>query len=215
MYEPIYGRDWVLFMHSTERRLNSGQAIGASLQKIWKSHSIPISTKIGLMKALVWTIATYGRESWTLRKKEETRLDAFEMKRLRKILLRVSWTAKKTNEWVLNKAGVKSELLDTVKTRKLTYYGHTMRKQGSCLEKEIMQGTMPGVRRRGRPLQARPGWQHQDVDRTLRGSVNQNDRGQGPMEKVRPWYGQPSDRGRVLKNRTELGVLRVKNKQHR
>ena len=56
------------------------------------------------------------------------------------------WTAKKTNEWVLNKAGVKRELLDTVKARKLAYYGHTMRKQGSCLEK--------GARRRGRPRTA-------------------------------------------------------------
>ena len=50
-----------------------------------------------------------------------------------------------------NKAGVKRELLDTVKAKKLEYYGHTMRKQGSYLEKEIMQGTMPGARRRGRP----------------------------------------------------------------
>ena len=58
------------------------------------------------------------------------------MKGLRKILL-VSWTAKKTNEWVHIKAGVKSELLDTVKARKLAHYGHTMRKQGSCLEKKI------------------------------------------------------------------------------
>ena len=65
-------------------------------------------------------------------------------------MLRVSWTAKKTNEWVLNKAGVKRELLETVKARKLAYYGHTMRKQGSCLEKVIMQGTMPGAQRRGR-----------------------------------------------------------------
>jgi len=71
--------------------------------------------------------------------------------------MRVSWTAKanKTNERVINKAGVKTELLDTVKTRKLAYYGHTNRKQGSCLKKEIMQGTMPGARRRGRP---RTGW---------------------------------------------------------
>ena len=63
---------------------------------------------------------------------------------------------KKTNEWVLNKAGVKRELLDTVKARwlLLAYYGHTMRKQGSCLEKEIMQGTVPGARRRGRPRSA-------------------------------------------------------------
>ena len=67
------------------------------------------------------------------------------MKGLRKIL-RVSWTAKKTNEWLLNKAGVKKELL--------AYYGHTIRKQGSCLEKEIMQGTTPGARRRGRPRTA-------------------------------------------------------------
>jgi len=83
----------------------------------------------------------------------EMRLDAFEMKGLIKILL-VLWTAKKTNEWVLNKDGVKREQLDTVKARKLTHYGHTMRKQGSCLEKEIMQGTMPGARMRGRPRTA-------------------------------------------------------------
>ena len=70
------------------------------------------------MKALVWPVATYGCESWTLRKNEETRLDAFEMKGLRKIL-RVSWTAKTRNEWVLNKA-VKRELLDTIKARKTT-----------------------------------------------------------------------------------------------
>jgi len=85
---------------------------------------------------------------------EETRLEAFEMKGLRKIL-RVSWIAQKTNEWVLNKARVKRELSDTVKARKLAYYGHIMRKQGNCLEKEIMQGTTPGVCRRGRP---RTGW---------------------------------------------------------
>jgi len=98
--------------------LNIGQAIGASLQKIRKSHNIPISTKIRLMKALVWPVATYGCESWTLRQNDETRVEAFEMKGLRKIL-RVSWTAKKTNDWVLNKAGVKRDLLDTVKARKL------------------------------------------------------------------------------------------------
>jgi len=68
--------------------------------------------------------------------------------------VRVSWTAKKTNKWVRNKAGVKRELVDTVKARKLAYYGHTMRKQGTCLEKEIMQGTMPGAHRRGRPRTA-------------------------------------------------------------
>jgi len=111
----------------------------------------------------------YGCESWTLRKNEETRLDAFEVKGQRKIL-RVSWTAKKTNEWILSIAGVKRELLDTVKARKLAYYGYPMRKQRSCLEKEIMQGTMPGARRRGRP---HLDGQHQDVDRT---PVEESDR---------------------------------------
>jgi len=104
------------------------------------------------MKALVWPVVTYGCESWTLRKNEETRLEAFEMKELRKIL-RVSWTAKKTNEWFLNKAGVKRELLDTVKAS-ILWSHHEETQQGNSLEKEIMQGTMPGVRRRGRPRTA-------------------------------------------------------------
>jgi len=133
----------------------ASDAIGTSLQ-ICKSHSIPISTKIWLMKALVWLVATNGCESWTRRKNEEARFDAFEMKGLRKIL-RVSWIGRKPNQWVLNKAGVKKKLLDTVKARKLAHYGHTMRTQESCLEKEITQsrqGTMSGARRRGRPRTA-------------------------------------------------------------
>jgi len=102
------------------------------------------------MKApVVLPTATYGCESWTLRKYEETRPDASEIKELRKIP-RVLRTAKKTNQWVLHKAGVKRELLDTVKARKRAYHGHTMRKQVCCLDNELMQGTMPGARRRGR-----------------------------------------------------------------
>jgi len=75
------------------------------------------------------------------------------MKGLRRIL-RLSWTAKKTNEWVLNTAGATQELLDFVKARKPAYFSHITRKQGNCLEKDIMQGTMPGRRRRGRPRTA-------------------------------------------------------------
>ena len=60
-------------------RVNMGQAIGASLQKIWKSHNIPNSTKMRLMKAPVWPVAMYSSESWTLSKNEATRLDAFEI----------------------------------------------------------------------------------------------------------------------------------------
>jgi len=103
------------------------------------------------MKALVWPVATYGSESWTLRKNEETRLDAFEMKGLRKILQGI------TNEWVLNKAGVKRELLHSVKARKLAYYGHTTRKQRSCLEKRDNVIEQCQVHE-GEENHARPGW---------------------------------------------------------
>jgi len=147
--------------------------IGASLQKTWKSHSIPISTKIRLKKAPVWLVATCGCESWTLRKNEETRLGTFEMKWLRKIL-RVSLTTKKTNEWVLNKAGVKRELLDTIKARKLAYYGHTMRKQGTRRDNAKNNARCTQVRKTTHGLVG----QHQDVDRTPRGRVSQKDRGQ-------------------------------------
>jgi len=97
----------------------------------------------------VWPVVTYGCESWTLRKNEETRLEAFEMKGLRKIL-RVSWTAKKTNECMGSQQSRSKEGI----VRHCQSHGHAMRKQGNCLEKEIMQGTMPGARRRGRPRTA-------------------------------------------------------------
>jgi len=90
-------------------------------------------------------------------------------------MLRVSWTAKKTNELVLNKAGVKRELLHTVKARKLAYYGHTMKKQGSCLDNARNNARCTKARKATHGLDG----QHQDVDRTLHGRVNQNDRGQG------------------------------------
>jgi len=95
----------------------------------------------------------------------------------------------------LTKAAVKRELLDTVKARKLAYYGHTMRKQGSCLEKEIMKEQCQ--MHAGEQNHA----QHQDVDKTPCGRVNQNQRENIEMEKVRPWCDQPSARGR-LQNRT-------------
>jgi len=98
------------------------------------------------------------------------------MKGLRKILW-VSWTATKTTEWVLNKAGVERKLLDTVKARKIAYYDHTVRKQGT------LPGERVNARNNARCTQARKTMhgldgQHQYVDRTIRGRVNQNDRGQ-------------------------------------
>jgi len=133
-------------------RLSRGQAIGHHCRKYGKSQHTDFNVDKTNESA---NVACSHIPLWKLDTQEErkTRLEAFEMKGLRKIL-RVSWTAKKTNEWVLNKAGVKKESLDTVKSRKLTYYGLTIRKQGNCLEKEIMHGTMPGVCRRGRPRTA-------------------------------------------------------------
>jgi len=94
-------------------------------------------------------------------------------------MLRVSWTAKKTNEWVLNKAGVKRELLDTVKTRKLAYYAWSHHE-----ETRELPGERDNARNNARCTQARQATtgldgQHQDVDRTLRVRVNQNDRKTG------------------------------------
>jgi len=120
----------------------------------------------------MWPIAPCGCESWTVRKSEETRPDAFEMKGMTKIL-RVSWTAKKTNDWVLNKGGVKRKLLDTVKARKLACHEETRE----------LPGERDNARNNARCTKARKAThgldeQHQDVDRTLRGRVSQNDRGQ-------------------------------------
>jgi len=86
---------------------------------------------------LVWPVATYGCESWTLRKANETRIKAFEMKCLR-FVLRISWTEKRTNEWVLQSAGTERHLLKSIKKRKMTDFEHIMRKKDKCLEKEII-----------------------------------------------------------------------------
>jgi len=104
------------------------------------------------MKELVWPVATYGCESLTLIKNEERRLDAFEMKGLKKILP-VSPIAKKTNKWCNQQSWSKETTIKDCQSLEASILrsGHTMRKQGSCLEKVIMQGTMPGAHMRGRP----------------------------------------------------------------
>ena len=100
------------------------------------------------MKALMWPVAMYGCESWTLKKDDKRRISPFEMKCFRQIFT-VSRTAKRTNEWLLKTAGVTRSLLASVKERKLAYYAHMLRKKEVCLEKEIIQGSTPGTR--GRP----------------------------------------------------------------
>ena len=98
------------------------------------------------MQALIWSVATYGCKAWTLRKEEEKRIEAFEMKCYRK-MLRIPWTAKMSNQRVLE---TDSELLFQVKKRKLQYFGHIAR-QGDSLDNDILLGMTNGKRRRGRP----------------------------------------------------------------
>jgi hypothetical protein len=117
-------------------RLAKGYAIATDLKRIWKSHDLTTATKIKLWKTLVWPVAIYGCESWTLRKEEERRIEAFEMKCLR-LIMKISWTEKRTNEWVLEAAGVERNLLKTVKERKMIYFGHIMRREGTCIELEL------------------------------------------------------------------------------
>ena len=124
----------------------------SKLTRIWKSANIETTTKIKLYKSLITSIALYGCESWTLTADTERRIQAFEFKCLRRIL-GVSYRDRKTNEFVwqqitrCNKDMV--PLLKTVKTRKMKWFGHTARH--SSLAKTILQGTVVGGRKRGRP----------------------------------------------------------------
>jgi len=96
-----------------------GRGVVTALKSIWKSHGVSMSTKVRLLKTLAWSTMTYGCESGTLNKLDEERIRAFEMLGLHHIL-RVSWTAKCTNQWVLEKANLSRSLLEAIKKRKLT-----------------------------------------------------------------------------------------------
>ena len=124
-------------------------AFAKTLKNVWKNDGIGTPTiNIRLLKALVWPIAMYGCESWTLKKDDEARINAFEMKCLQQVI-RVSCTAKKTNQWVLKTSGVERRLLATIKQQKMTYYGHILRGlrgNRGCIEKGLIQGTTPGSR---------------------------------------------------------------------
>ena len=100
-------------------RTARGLGIGVDLMKLWKSHNIKINTKIKLMRTLIWPVMMYGCESWTIKKRDEQRIKAFEMKCIRKIL-GISRIEKKTNEWVLETAGVERNLLESIKRRTMS-----------------------------------------------------------------------------------------------
>ena len=131
-------------------RLAMGMTVMVKLTKIWKNKSISNDTKLRLMKALVWPVATYGCEAWTLKKDEERRIQSFENKCIRK-LLRIPWTKMMTNEQVYLSARTRKELLAHTKTRKLRYFGHIVRQPHDNIESSLMTGLVEGNRGRGRP----------------------------------------------------------------
>ena len=119
------------------------------LNKIWKDTDITITTKCRIVNALVFQVVLYGCESWTIRKAERRRIDSFELWCLRR-LLRIPWTARRTNKSVIEEIKATNPLESLIKKQQLSYFGHIMRKENS-LGKSIMLGMSGVTRKRGRP----------------------------------------------------------------
>ena len=119
-----------------------------NLDSISKSRDITLLTKVRLVKAMVFPVVIYGCESWTVKKAERRRIDAFELCCWRR-LLRVPWTARKSNQSILKEISPGCSLEGLMLKLKLQYFGHLMRKVDS-LEKTLMLGGIGGRRRRGR-----------------------------------------------------------------
>ena len=118
------------------------------LDSIFKSRDITLPTKVCLVKAMVFLVVMYGCESWTVKKAEHLRIDAFELWCWRR-LLRVSWTARRSNQSILKDISPGCSLEGLMLKLKLQYFGHLMRRADS-FEKTLMLGVIEGRRRRGR-----------------------------------------------------------------
>ena len=119
-----------------------------NLDSIFKSRDITLSIKVCLVKAVVFPVVMYGCESWTVKKAERQRIDAFELWCWRR-LLRVLWTARRSKQSILKEISPGISLEGLMLKLKLQYFGHLMRRVDS-LEKTLMQGGIGGRRRRGR-----------------------------------------------------------------
>ena len=119
-----------------------------NLDSIFKSREITLPTKLCLVKAMVFPVVTYGCESWTVKKAECRRIDAFELWCWRR-LLRVPWTARRSNQSILKEISPGCSLEGLMLKLKLQYFGHLMRRVDS-LEKSLMLGGIGGRRRKGR-----------------------------------------------------------------
>ena len=119
-----------------------------SLDSILKSRDITFPTKVCLIKAMVFPVVMYGCESWTVKKAERRRVDVFELWCWRR-LLRVPWTARRSNQSILKEISPRCSLEGMMLKLKLQYFGHLMRR-GDSLEKTLMLGGIGGRRRRRR-----------------------------------------------------------------
>ena len=130
-----------------KRRLLLGRKVMTNLDSIFKSRDITLPAKVHLIKAIVFPIVMYGYESWTIKKSELRRIDAFELWCWRR-LLRVPWTARRSNQSILKEISPECSLEGLMLKLKRQYFGHLMRRADS-LEKTLMLGQIGGRRRRG------------------------------------------------------------------
>ena len=133
--------------HEIKRRLLLGRNFMTNLDSILKSRDITLPTKVHLVKAMFFPVVMYGYESWTVKKAECRRIDAFELWCWRR-LLRVPWTARRSNQSVLKEMNPDYSLEGLMLKLKLQYFDHLMRRADS-FEKTLMLGKIEGRRRRG------------------------------------------------------------------
>ena len=133
--------------HEVKRCLLLGRKAVKNLGKILKSRDINLPTKVCLVKAMIFPVVMYECESWTVKKAEHRRIDAFELWCWRR-LLRVPWTVMRSNQFILKEIGPGCSLKGLMLKLKLQYFGHLMRRADS-LEKTLMLGKIEGGRRRG------------------------------------------------------------------
>ena len=134
--------------HEIKRCLLLGRKVMTRLDSIFKSRDITLLTKVHLVKAMVFPVVMYGCESWAVKKAECRRIDAFEPWCWRR-LLRVPWTARRSNKSILKEISPGCSLKGLMLKLKLQYFGHLMRRVDS-LEKTLMLGKIEGRRRMGR-----------------------------------------------------------------
>ena len=133
--------------HEIKRRLLLGRKVMTNPDSILKSRDITLSTKVHLVKAMVFPVVMYGYESWTIKKDEHQRIDAFELWCWRR-LLRVCWTARRSNQSILKEISPECSLEEWMLKLQLQYFGHLMRRADS-FEKTLRQGKNEDRRRRG------------------------------------------------------------------